>query len=379
MIRQIFSHILIPIIRVCTIAKRGKNKQKRIDLRQVGLALVVTKKDQLPLFHHTYEGNRNDYTTFRDVIEKIKNRLVDLGLPISKHTMVYDKGMNSKKNFQMIDSLKVHYVTSIKLSGQNALIQDFKAKGREIELNGQHVKAYQDTRKILGKKRTAVVYFSENFKEGVLNGITESIQKKMQALEMLAVKIRTAKRAVSKEKREQQINRLIGKKLLSVIKWKIDSLGILSYWIDEDKMELLTENLGIKILVTDRKSWSSAEIIQAYTGQSAVEEEFRNMKNPMHLAFRPQFHWTDQKIKTHFFICVLAHLLSRLIYKEVNSKIDYQHVLGKLMEDLTGIRLGTYAKREEKGKKPKIMPFYALEEPKSIDQEILIKAFSITA
>src|SRR5271166_162032 len=186
----------------CTIAKRGKNKQKRIDLRQVGLALVVTKKDQLPLFHYSYEGNRNDYTTFKDVIEKIKQRLIDLGLSISNHTMVYDKGMNSKKNFQIIDSLKVHYVTSIKLSGQNTLIQDFKTTGCNIELNGQQVKAYKDTRKILGKKRTAIVYFSENFKEGVLNGITETIQKKIQALGMLAVKIRTAKRTISKEKRE---------------------------------------------------------------------------------------------------------------------------------------------------------------------------------
>ena len=35
----------------CTIAQRGKNKQKRHDLRQVGLALVVTQKDSIPLFH----------------------------------------------------------------------------------------------------------------------------------------------------------------------------------------------------------------------------------------------------------------------------------------------------------------------------------------
>jgi transposase len=35
----------------CTIAQRGKNKQKRSDLRQVGLAMAVTREDMVPLFH----------------------------------------------------------------------------------------------------------------------------------------------------------------------------------------------------------------------------------------------------------------------------------------------------------------------------------------
>ena len=38
----------------CDIAQRHRNKQKRNDLRQVGLALVVTRQDFIPLFHHTY-------------------------------------------------------------------------------------------------------------------------------------------------------------------------------------------------------------------------------------------------------------------------------------------------------------------------------------
>ena len=46
-----------------------------MDLRQIGLALVVTKDDMIPLFHHSYEGNMNDAKVFRKVIEKIKNRL----------------------------------------------------------------------------------------------------------------------------------------------------------------------------------------------------------------------------------------------------------------------------------------------------------------
>lgn len=39
------------------LAKRGRNKQKRCDLRQFGLALIVTKEFLLPVLNDIYEGN----------------------------------------------------------------------------------------------------------------------------------------------------------------------------------------------------------------------------------------------------------------------------------------------------------------------------------
>jgi transposase len=65
-----------------TLAQRGKNKQKRNDLRQVGMALVVSKKDQIPLFHHTYQGNLNDVSIFKSVIKDISKRIKNIGLGI---------------------------------------------------------------------------------------------------------------------------------------------------------------------------------------------------------------------------------------------------------------------------------------------------------
>ncbi len=52
----------------CTVAKRGKNKQKRADLRQIGLAMVVTKEDMIPLFHLTYDGNQHDSKVFNSIV-----------------------------------------------------------------------------------------------------------------------------------------------------------------------------------------------------------------------------------------------------------------------------------------------------------------------
>jgi transposase len=53
------------------IAQRGKAKQKRTDLRLVGLGLVLTRDGGIPLVSHAYPGNRPDVTQFTTVIDKL--------------------------------------------------------------------------------------------------------------------------------------------------------------------------------------------------------------------------------------------------------------------------------------------------------------------
>ena len=51
------------------IAQRGKAKQKRTDLRLVGLALVITRDGGVPVISHAYPGDRPDVTQFSTVVD----------------------------------------------------------------------------------------------------------------------------------------------------------------------------------------------------------------------------------------------------------------------------------------------------------------------
>ena len=70
------------------IAQRGKAKQKRTDLRLVGLALVVTRDGGVPVISHAYPGDRPDVTQFTTVIDErrpatgtwCRGRVADRGL-----------------------------------------------------------------------------------------------------------------------------------------------------------------------------------------------------------------------------------------------------------------------------------------------------------
>ena len=56
------------------VAQRGKAKQKRSDLRLVGLGLVVTRDGGIPLSWHAYPGDRPDVTQFPAMISQLRGQ-----------------------------------------------------------------------------------------------------------------------------------------------------------------------------------------------------------------------------------------------------------------------------------------------------------------
>src|SRR4030066_102978 len=112
-------------------------------------------------------------------------------------------------------------------------------------------------------------------------------------------------------------------------------------WVDGVVLQIraLQENwLGRRILITNRHDWSEEGIISAYWGQAQVEYAFKTMKNPFHLALRPQYHWTDQKNEVHGFICLLAFLLSMVLYKRAKERTGFKGSPYSLFEKLSAIR-----------------------------------------
>jgi len=150
----------------------------------------------------------------------------------------------------------------------------------------------------------------------------------------------------------------------------------LSFSIDHGKLNELEKHLGFRILMTDRHDWDNKVIIQTYHGQSHVEQAFKNVKNPYHLTIKPQFHWTDQKIKVHFFICMLGYLLSTLVWRQVKHTCQFKGTLDTLLSQLNNIRLAALLEESAKGK---MKATYKLEEMGSEESSFMealgVKAF----
>lgn len=91
----------------------------------------------------------------------------------------------------------------------------------------------------------------------------------------------------------------------------------LAWHLDENARAALEQRLfGKRILITDRHSWTTSEIIAGYRSQSDAEAGFRQLKDTHVVSFSPMHHWTEHNIRVHAFYCVLAltiaHLMRRI-------------------------------------------------------------------
>ena len=54
-------------------------------------------------------------------------------------------------------------------------------------------------------------------------------------------------------------------------------------WSDLEEDRWLTEHyFGLRVLITDRSEWTTAQIVEAYRGPSRVEGAFRDLQRPGH-------------------------------------------------------------------------------------------------
>ena len=364
----------------CEIAQRGKNKQKRNDLRQVGLALTVTQEHYIPLLHRTYKGNISDCKVFGQIITSLKERMEALSIDTKQHTVVFDRGCNSKKNLRKVERLKLHYVGALTPFQHQDLIEAADGKFSPVQVGNVTLNVYRKRTKIWGAERTILVFISTRLKEGQLRGVYQALQKRRRFL----CKIQRALSSPGAKKRTKEQLEAILKKMLrgqfmdGLIAYELTELReghwALTFRTDHKQLIELEDRLGFRILMTNRHEWESEKIIKGYYGQATVEQAFKNIKNPYHLAVTPGFHWTDHKIKIHYLTCVLGYFLATLLWYDA-KKHGFEGTLDSLLDSLNGIRLAQLVEGTGSRGRPKVI--YRLEEM-SEGQQALAKTFSLS-
>jgi transposase len=330
-----YTHIASTNLRT-QLPQRGKNKQGRHDLRQMGLALVVDQVTQLPLAHVLYAGARSDMKTFAAFLKPVRKRLRELTGQPEQLTMVFDAGASSRQNLEGLE----RYVTAVRPSHHLALLSEAADHLAEVQLsNGVTVRAWRTQRTIAGKQRDLVVVFSPQLYEGQLRGLRQTLSRSWRELEEMQlhppVRVEAAKRKVDKIRRHQYLRSLLCYEVTRDGRGPV-RIRLWSDW--QEYQRLITRYFGLRILITDHAEWSTAQIIEAYRGQSKVEAAFRDLKDPHMLSTRPQFHWTDQKLHVHAFLCVTAYLLVTLLHLRAKQKAAFDGGPRRLLAELAEVR-----------------------------------------
>jgi len=320
--------------------QRGHNKQGRHDLRQLGLALVVDQNSQLPLAHVLYEGARSDMRTFAEFLKPVRRWLRELTKQPQQLTLVFDAGAASKENLESLSPGQDHYVTTVRPSYQQALLAEAVDHLSELALsNGARVRAWRTRRAIAGCERETVVVFSPQLFEGQVRGLHQHLKRCAEQLQEVGLQPRS-----TPESLKRRLGKICGRQYVrNLIRYEVttDKQGNphVRLWSDLDEYRRLTTRyFGLRVLITDRREWTTAQIIEAYRGQAQAETAFRNLKDPGMLATRPQFHWTDQKLHVHAFMCVTGYLLVRLLWRRARREVGFAGSPRTLLAELARIR-----------------------------------------
>lgn len=351
----------------CVICQRGHSKQKRSDLRQFALAMLTARSLPVPLVWELYEGNRNDKSEFPAFAEKVAR---ELGGDLSDVTVSFDGGGNSA---EALSSLPFHFVCAHSLAGHKGLLDIPLAEYAEVDLGGGRTRLARrvDGLEFSGVTGTGVLTLSEDLrrgqeaelarKEARLGKRAETLRGRLaNPRSTLFGKLRKAEREASQRElavkghnadveRARAEGRGAGMRrrpapapfdelaaMRSIVEAELfrglaclrgfwscevsrDGEGGAAAWSlsvsrdDAARAAHCDRDFGKKLTVTNRTDWGTAEILAAYSDQEGVEDLFRTTKRTDHFSVRPQYHWTDQKIRVHVFLCLCSVMLAEVL------------------------------------------------------------------
>jgi transposase len=313
------------------LAKRGKSKEGKDWLRQVGVALLVSRGSEIPLFYREYEGNRHDSKLFNRILGEVLSAMKN-SFP-GRLTAVFDKGMNSEENIETIDSMpEVHFITTYSPHYAEDLIRvkksEFKAVdtpgNQELERIGRaddRITAFRTVKELWGKERTVVVTFNPVTAAKQRYSFDKKLQEIRDRLAELKSKLNRSQRwkgKVEKHYLEFCENLHMPSDLYEVMVEESNGISTLVFRKDYYRIGRHIERFGKNIIATDHTDWSTDEIVRASLDRYMVEKAFRQSKDDDLVGVMPLRHWTDGKIRCHIFTCIIA--LTYLRFLEIRLR-----------------------------------------------------------
>ena len=333
------------------LAMRGKNKQGKHHLRQIGLGLLVARDSRLPLYYSVYPGNIHDSKHFESIMDEMFGVVCGLNKTKERLTVVIDKGMNAEDNYSWIDEhSRIHFITTY----STYFAQDLAATplgrfepvdivyNRRLMQEGkeqERLLAYRTKGDYWGKERTVIVTYnpsSRRKQEYTFNDKLEVIRR-----ELLSMRTKVRDRQphwrnedAVKERYLRLCEQMHMPSELHELTFEHSTNGLsMSFRKNAYLVERKQSMFGKNIIITDNMDWMTEDIVQASLDRWQVEDRFRMSKDDDLVGVSPVRHWTDSKIRCHLFTCVVAMTYLRRIELRL-AAAGLKRTAADVMEDM---------------------------------------------
>jgi len=327
--------------------KKGKSKAGKKHLNLVNFALAIEQEQGYPLYYKTYPGNINDPQAFKEFLPELSAWFEQLEADCSELTLIFDKGNNSETAIRFLEAQGWGFIGSLRPSMFKSLLQEpyteftklyDTKKNHAIYAFRREAKVYTDTPK------TIIVTFDEKVHDKNLHTLQYHVAKRFDQLkEFSLLKLNTKpqwsdpegilKHVDKQILKQKDFKAIIALILEGVIKEAVNYQE-LRWGLREKAFTEKINTFGKSIIFTNKREWSTKEIVLAYRQLYKIEHEFTEMKSC--LKTRPFYHRTDVPLRIHLFICLLA-LLGRTVLKQKLKVAKIPGTFSKNVRDLKKI------------------------------------------
>lgn len=313
------------------LAMRGKNKEGKNWLRQIGLALLVSRGNGMPMFYKEFEGNCHDSKLFSRILDQVIEVMTKNGVAGKDVTVVFDKGMNSEENIGVIDAMEqAHFVTTYSTYFGEEYIhidrsrfspvhtprnEQLREAGREDDM----LVAFRTTGGYWGKERTVVVTYNP------LTATKQRFRFERQLLKLQAALYEMRRKVRNEETQWRDQKKVMAryaavfeglflpKDLYDIGFKRVEGCLQMSFRKNFYRIGRYIDRFGKNIIITDHTDWNTDTIVNACLDRNMVEQSFRQSKHDDLVNLMPIRHWTDSKIRCHILACIIALCYLRLI------------------------------------------------------------------
>jgi len=308
------------------IRKFGYNRDGKLDCRQIVIGIVMTREG-IPLCHHVFPGNTADKSTVVSVIRDLKSRF-----RLVRVVFVGDRGMLSEDNLETILDEEFGFIVAHTLR-RNVVAADV------IEKLGERFDRTRKEEQFLFDERTSVRFVLAYSPEIALTARAKRTALLSQADEFIKnALLRLSNPSTRGRKPTPQgtydriRDYLRDHHLMSLFQVEIEDDRVMVH--PNGKTRSWEEKIdGMLLVETTDLASPPEEIINRYKELAEVERGWRALKST--LLLRPVHHWTEERIKAHVFICVLALQIERLMRNRLKTLS-----VNKALDRLRRIKIG---------------------------------------
>ena len=282
----------------------GYNRDKKRGHKQIVIGLICTKEG-CPVAVEVFRGNTNDGSTVQSKISEIKQKY-----GVSDFVFVGDRGMLTRKNIDSFDD-DISTITALTHSAMRELCEE---KGVQLSLFDE-----EKINEVVFQDEPGVRYALRRnpFRaEKDKNTRLRIIEKTEDSLKEIAV----PKRKTTDVKLASRVAKVFAKyKSEKYFDWSIED-GKVAYSRKTARIDAEEKYDGLYVIRGEVSSeiMTIQEVVKAYKSLINVEQAFRNLKT-VQLEIRPVYHHTDDRIKAHVFLCMLAYYLLWHMNKELTD------------------------------------------------------------